>query len=97
LQYLKLVLNKTARFTSKAEGYRGSYYRGVSINGYKFQVFVFIKNKKFYIGQTQTEDEAARLFDEFMIVHQGKNAETNFDYKKVEVERIIAKFLSNNY
>ena len=68
----------------------------MSINGYKFQVFVFVKNKKYYIGQTATEEEAARLFDEFMVAHQGKDAETNFDYSKREIEQILNKFSSIN-
>jgi hypothetical protein len=74
--------------------YRGSSFRGVSVNGRKFQIFIFINKKKYYVGQALTNQEAARINDAFAIIHQGMHAETNFDYNREETENMIAPFLS---
>lgn len=62
-QVIKSTDKKQTRNNKDASQYRGSQFRGVSINGDKWQVFVIIKNKKYYAGQMKTEKEAARLYD----------------------------------
>ncbi len=43
---------------------RASSYRGVSKNGGKWQVLFMAHKKRFYIGSIETEEEAARIYDE---------------------------------
>ena len=69
--------------------YRGSRYRGISANGSKWQLFVFVKNKKYYVGQLHTEIEAAELYDKINIIHNGPEANTNLAYTKEQVQVII--------
>jgi hypothetical protein len=83
---------KQTRNASEVKIYRGSKFRGASINGQKWQVFYTLKNKKYYIGQLSSELLAARLYDEFAIVHEGLNAETNFEYTCREIEKISENF-----
>ena len=59
--------------------------------GLTLQVLIMIKNKKTYVGGTQTEEEAAVLYDKVAIQTQGLlvkkffnliQAKTNFSYTK---------------
>ena len=59
--------------------------------GLTLQVLIMIKNKKTYVGGTQTEEEAAVLYDKVAIQTQGllvkkffnpMQAKTNFSYTK---------------
>ena len=80
---------KEVRLGGQVSRYRGSGYRGVSMNGYKWQVFFTYKNKKQYIGVVETEEQAASLYDIFELIHYGMKAKTNFSYNKNEVSDII--------
>ena len=50
---------------------RGSNYRGVSVNGKKWQVMVMGFGKKRYYGGIKDEYEAAKLYDKYAILTQG--------------------------
>lgn len=86
-------------FTSKAKGiktlnedgkrFRGSKYRGVSVNGKSWQVFIVINKIKWYAGWVNTEHEAAALYDKLAIIFHGLKAKTNFSYTKAEVLSIL--------
>ena len=84
---------KKTRNRADKEAYRGSQFRGVSINGVKWQVFIIIKNKKYYVGQMDTEAEAARLYDKLILLHSGLSAKTNFSYTAQQIKEI---FEANN-
>lgn len=86
---LKPIQKKQTRKCQDLHVYRGSHYRGVSINGGKWQVFMIVKNKKFYVGQMQTEEEAAALYDKLAILHSGLEAKTNFSYTCSQVSQIV--------
>jgi len=79
---------RTRKFTNQTH-YRGSRYRGISANGNKWQLFVFVKNKKYYVGQLHTEIEAAELYDKINIIHNGPDVNTNLAYTKEQVQAII--------
>ena len=69
--YLKLALNKTH------SGPRSSKYRGVSLNGKKYQTLVMGFKKKAYRGRHNTEMEAAMDYDKNAILSQGLHVSTN--------------------
>mmetsp|Transcript_1059 Transcript_1059/g.931 ORF Transcript_1059/g.931 Transcript_1059/m.931 type:complete len:269 (+) Transcript_1059:19-825(+) len=72
---------------------RGSNFRGVSVNGKKWQVMVMGFGKKRYYGGIKDEKEAAKLYDKYAILTQGVGAKTNFSYKKQEVFSILEENL----
>ena len=55
------VIKATLRKVTKSS--RGSRFRGVSRNGFKWQIMIMGFAKKRYIGGIRTEDEAAKLYD----------------------------------
>ena len=79
------------------ESYRGSKYRGVSINGLKWQIFIIIKNKKHYAGQLDSEEDAAKLYDKLIIMHNGLVAKTNFNYSVQEIKEIAQILLEDRF
>ena len=91
----KIIISKgkkQMRNKDEKESYRGSQFRGVSINGNRWQVFVIIKNKKYYAGIMNTEIEAAKLYDKLIILHEGLRARTNFSYTIQDVRDLISLF-----
>jgi hypothetical protein len=50
---------------------RGSKFRGVSVNGKSWQVFIVINKVKCYAGCVNTQIEAASLYDKLAIVFHG--------------------------
>ena len=70
---------------------RSSKYRGVSKNGNNWQVLIMIKNKKYYLGNYNSEDLAARIYDIQAIKSWGIKARTNFAYDDNQIKKIYNK------
>lgn len=83
---------KQTRKNGEGQIYRGSEFRGVSINGGKWQVFFIVKNKKYYVGQVKSELEAAKLYDKLSILHNGSEGKSNFEYNASEVRTVLSHF-----
>ena len=67
---------------------RSSQYRGVSKNGYQWQVLMMINNSKYYIGSYPSEELAARIYDILAIKNRGVKARTNFVYNNDQIKKI---------
>lgn len=50
--------------------------------------------KKQYIGGINSEEEAARIYDEIAIRSNGLRAKTNFSYTKQDLLILISKFIN---
>lgn len=70
---------------------RHSKYRGVSLNGKKWQVMIMGSIKKKYFGGITTEREAAIFYDKLSILTNGLAAKTNFNYRKSDLMKIMAE------
>ena len=68
---------------------RNSRYRGVSLNGKKWQVMIMGPARKKYFGGIATEREAAYFYDKLSIVSNGLAAKTNFNYRKLDLCKIM--------
>jgi hypothetical protein len=63
---------KSCKLTPEAlRNSRGSKFRGVSVNGKSWQVFIVINKVKCYAGCVNTQVEAASLYDKLAIVFHG--------------------------
>lgn len=70
---------------------RHSKYRGVSLNGRKWQVMIMGPIKKSYFGGIASEREAAIFYDKLSILTNGLAAKTNFNYRKCDLQKIMAE------
>lgn len=61
--------------------YRGSKYRGVSRNGKTWQVLIMVNRNKNYIGNFKSEDEAAKVYDEYAMKYHKNKARLNFSHQ----------------
>ena len=61
--------------------YRGSKYRGVSRNGKTWQVLIMVNRNKNYIGNFKSEDEAAKVYDQYAMKFHKNKARLNFAHK----------------
>ena len=73
---------------------RSSKYRGVSINGNKWQVLIMINKKKNFVGNYPSEELAARIYDIQAIKAWGIKAKTNFVYDKNQIKKIYNKSIN---
>ena len=67
---------------------RCSKYRGVSKNGYQWQVLMMFNKNKYYLGSYPSEELAARIYDVLAIKNRGTKARTNFAYNKNQIKKI---------
>jgi hypothetical protein len=65
--YVILEAKKVNRGKIDHKDFRGSLYRGVSVNGRKFQVFAMIHKEKIYLCSTKKIEKAALLYDILLI------------------------------
>ena len=70
---------------------RSSKYRGVSKNGNKWQVLIMVNNKKYFLGNYNSEDLAAKIYDIQEIKNWGIKAKTNFVYDDNQIKKIYNK------
>jgi hypothetical protein len=70
---------------------RHSRYRGVSLNGKKWQVMIMGPIHKKYFGGISTEREAAVFYDKLSIMTNGLTAKTNFNYRKCDLIKMMAE------
>jgi len=61
--------------------YRKSRFRGVLRKGKRWQVFIMINRNKNYIGNFKTEEEAAKVYDEYAMEFHKDKARLNFPHK----------------
>lgn len=61
----EIIIKKAGKvYHSKShQDFRGSIYRGVSINGRCWQVLIMIDKEKIYLCSTHDIEKAARLYD----------------------------------
>ena len=85
--------NKSKKFRKSN---RHSIYRGVSLNGKKWQVMIMGQTKKNYFGGLLTELEAAIFYDRLAILTNGLAAKTNFNYTKSQLQELLSEADSKN-
>ncbi len=61
--------------------YRRSKFRGVSMKGKSWQAIIMIDRNKKYIGNFETEEEAAKAYDEYAMKFHKNKARLNFPHK----------------
>ena len=61
--------------------YRKSKFRGVLRKGKRWQAFIMINRNKNYIGNFETEEEAAKVYDEYAMKFHKNKARLNFPHK----------------
>ena len=66
----------------------GSKYRGVSKNGNKWQVLLTNDKIKYYFGNYNSQEVAAKIYDFFSLKFRGKKAITNFLYMDEQIQKI---------
>ena len=67
---------------------RNSSFRGVSKNGNKWQVLFMSNNKRYYLGNFNSEKIAAAIYDIFALKYRGNKAYTNYIYTRAQMEII---------
>lgn len=75
---------------------RSSIYRGVSKNGNNWQVIIYSKYRKGYVGVYETQDIAGRIYDIISIKNKGIKAKTNFEYNIHQIQNIIDAYIDYN-
>ena len=66
-----------------------SRFRGISKIGKKWQVLMMVFKKKRYVGSYVSDEEAARIYDQYSIALFWIKAQPNFSYTKTQVEQIL--------
>lgn len=88
-----LIKPKNTNNDVVAKKRRRSIYRGVSKNGNNWQVIVYSKNSKGYIGVFKTQEIAARIYDIISIKNNGIKAKTNFEYDVHQIQNITEAYI----
>ena len=70
---------------------RHSRFRGVSLNGKKWQVMIMGPLTKKYFGGISSERDAAIFYDKLCILTNGLGAKTNFNYRKYDLSRMMSE------
>jgi len=78
-------LDKVA-FISRSK--RSSRFRGVSKNGNQWQVLLMHKKGKSYVGNYNSEELAAKIYDILALKYRGIKARTNFKYTHQQIKKI---------
>ena len=76
---------------------RSSFYRGVSKNGNKWQVIIFFNGKPRYIGNYDSQEIAARIYDIISIKKLGVKAKTNFEYNIQQIQKINEAYVDYKF
>lgn len=87
----QLYLKKSRKPKASANTLRPqnrSRYIGVAKNGVKWQTLVCYKKQKIFLGNYDTEEEAADIVDLFSILTKGRYAKVNRDYT---VDQVLVK------
>ena len=87
--YKSLVKEKKEKKIKIGKNKRSSIYRGVSKNGYGWQVLMMHNRNKSYIGTYYSEKAAAIIYDIASIKNIGINAKTNFLYNNEQISKIL--------
>ena len=66
-----------------------SKYRGVSKNGNKWQVLLMNDKIRYYFGNYNSEEVAAKIYDFFSLKFKGNKAKTNFFYSEEKIKKIF--------
>ncbi|CAI2382953.1 unnamed protein product [Moneuplotes crassus] len=74
-----------------------SKYIGVAKNASKWQTLVCTKKDKIFLGNYETEQEAAKVVDFYSILVKGARAKVNQDYKVGDVKHMVEDFIHNGY
>jgi hypothetical protein len=61
--------------------FRKSKFRGVSRKGNRWQALIMINRKKNYIGNFKSEEEAAKVYDEYAMKYHKNKARLNFPHQ----------------
>ena len=75
---------------------RSSIYRGVSRNGNSWQVIIYSKYSKGYVGIFKSPEIAARIYDIISIKNKGIKAKTNFQYNIHQIQNICETNIDYN-
>ena len=86
-QYFKYNIRKNSKSKYK-KSINGSKYRGVSKNGNKWQVLLTNDKIKYYFGNYNSQEVAAKIYDLFSLKFRGKKAITNFFYSDARINKI---------
>ncbi|TNV82472.1 hypothetical protein FGO68_gene12408 [Halteria grandinella] len=68
-----------------------SEYRGVSLNGKKWQVMVMGNNCKYFSGSIPYHKLAARIYDRFALQHFGLRSRINLTYRLDDFETLLGE------
>ncbi|TNV84722.1 hypothetical protein FGO68_gene1721 [Halteria grandinella] len=65
------------------------FFRGVQLNGRKWQVLVMGNNCKYFSGSIPYQRLAARIYDRFAFQHFGLRAKVNLNYTKSQLAHVL--------
>ena len=81
-------LKKLNKISFIGRSKRSSRFRGVSKNGNQWQVLLMHKKGKSYVGNYNSEELAAKIYDILALKYRGIKARTNFKYTHQQIKKI---------